>query len=121
MEKKPYRVLEINGQEVSTFVKCMYSANILEVEAGTNGRHGGDAGHGCRTYIRIADKCGSNMEFNVYEEDGEEGPEKGIEIFLGGDCELYTIIEGLKFITRTLEFQDNPSFKENSDWRIKST
>lgn len=43
----------IGGIEVPTYKREVVSANILEVEAGTNGYQGGDGGHGSRTYFRI--------------------------------------------------------------------
>ena len=45
----------VYGKEITTYTREIYSANVLEVEAGTNGFQGGDSGHGSRTYIRIED------------------------------------------------------------------
>ena len=39
----------IGGIEIPTYKREVVSANILEVEAGTNGYQGGDGGHGSRT------------------------------------------------------------------------
>ncbi|MBQ1361777.1 MAG: hypothetical protein IIY43_01860 [Oscillospiraceae bacterium] len=92
---------KIDGMEIPTFTREIISANVLSVEAGTNGFQGGDSGHGSRTYFRITD-CGStDIHVNTHGFDGDEG----FEVFLGGDCELETIIRALKFITKVLEDQ----------------
>ena len=38
----------VYGKEITTYTREIYSANVLEVEAGTNGFQGGDSGHGSR-------------------------------------------------------------------------
>ena len=92
---------KIDGMEIPTFSREIISANVLSVEAGTNGFQGGDSGHGSRTYFRITD-CGStDIHVITHGFDGDEG----FEVFLGGDCELETIIRALKFITKVLEDQ----------------
>ena len=92
---------KIDGMEIPTFTREIISANVLSVEAGTNGFQGGDSGHGSRTYFRITD-CGStDIRVKTQGYDGDEG----FEVFLGGDCELETIIRALKFITKVLEDQ----------------
>ena len=91
----------INGVDVETWEREIIDANILSVEAGTNGYQGGDTGHGCRTYIRISDKCGTDISAKVVK--NRFGDTSGIEIVLGGDAELSTVIEAFKFITKVLE------------------
>ena len=89
-----------DGTEISTYTREVVSANILEVEAGTTGYMGGDSGHGGRTYFCIKD-CGStDMEVRTIV--NKYGC-NGFEVFLGGDCELETMILALKFITKVLE------------------
>lgn len=78
------------------------SANILEVKAGTTGFRGGDSGHGCRTYFSIKDLGGTDIAIYPTRSYGYSGYD-GVEVLLGGDCELSTIIEGLKFIIQVLE------------------
>jgi hypothetical protein len=82
------------------------SANILEIEAGTDGPQGGDSGHGGRTYLRLTNGGATAWKVIVTDETGRaqhtEVP-KDIEIILGGDTELDTFIEGLKFAVGTLE------------------
>ena len=41
------------------------------------------------------------MHVNTHGLEGDEG----VEVFLGGDCELETVIRALKFITKVLEDQ----------------
>ena len=92
---------KIDGVEIPTFTREIISANVLSVEAGTNGFQGGDSGHGSRTYFRIID-CGStDIRVKTHGFDGDES----FEVILGGDCELETIIRALKFITKVLEDQ----------------
>ena len=47
---------------ITTFSRDIYSANVLEIEAGTNGYKGGDTGHGSRTYFRIENAGGTDIE-----------------------------------------------------------
>ena len=91
----------VKGKEVPTFKREIISCNILEVEAGTNGYHGGDTGHGSRTYFRIRDLGSTDITARVLGKYGDEG----IEVSLAGDCELETVIKALKFITKVLEDQ----------------
>jgi hypothetical protein len=69
---------------------------LLSVEAGTNGYQGGDTGHGSRTYIRIQDEGGTDIGARVLLD--SLGYVDGVEIVLGGDAELSTMIEALKFV-----------------------
>ena len=89
-----------DGTEISTYTREVISANILEVEAGTTGYMGGDTGHGGRTYFRIKDCAATDMNVRTFM---DKYGSKGFEVFLGGDCELETMIRALKFITKVLE------------------
>lgn len=91
----------VNNEIVKTRIKQIVSANIIEVEAGTNGYRGGDTGHGSRTYIRIADLGNTDINFRVIPNAGNGS----LIIELGGDRELSTIIKGLKYIIKTLQGQ----------------
>lgn len=91
----------VKGVDIETWEREIIDANILTVEAGTNGYQGGDTGHGSRTYIRISDEGGTDLNARVIKD--RYGDTTGIEIALGGDAELSTIIEAFKFITRVLE------------------
>ncbi len=92
-------IRRIGGIEITTYKREIVSANVLEVEAGTNGYKGGDSGHGSRTYFRIENAGGTDIEAHPIGPYGTDG----IEVTLGGDCELETIIKALKFITKVLE------------------
>lgn len=92
-------IRRVGGIEVPTYKREIVSANVLEVEAGTNGYQGGDTGHGSRTYFRIENEGGTDIQVRPLGRYGDEG----FEVTLGGDCELETIITALKFITKVLE------------------
>lgn len=89
-----------DGTTITTYSREITSANVLEVEAGTTGYCGGDAGHGGRTYFRITDLGGTAMRVN---QTTDRYGDSGFEVTLGGDCELDTMIMALKFITKVLE------------------
>ena len=91
----------IDGTTINTWERDVISCNLLSVEAGTNGYKGGDSGHGSRTYFRIQDEGGTDIE--VKPTHNRWGAVDGFEVMLGGDTELETIIEALKFITHVLE------------------
>lgn len=89
-----------DGTEITTYTRDVVSCNILQVEAGTTGYKGGDTGHGGRTYFRIKDEGGTDINIKPFmDRFGSEG----FEVTLGGDCELETMIRALKFITKVLE------------------
>ena len=96
--KEKHRKLP-DGTEITTYTREILSANVLEVEAGTTGFMGGDTGHGGRTYFRIEDSGGTDIQVRPIGRYADEG----FEVFLGGDCELETTIRALKFITKVLE------------------
>ena len=98
-EIKENRRILPDGTQITTYSRDVVSCNILEVEAGTTGYMGGDTGHGGRTYFRIEDTGGTDIQIHPLGRYADEG----FEVFLGGDCELETIIRALKFITRVLE------------------
>ena len=97
--KENRRTLD-DGTEITTYTREVVSCNILEVEAGTTGYQGGDTGHGGRTYFRIQDEGSTDMNIQT-RSDRYGGSE--VEVILGGDCELETMIRALKFITKVLE------------------
>lgn len=93
----------VDGEEVHTSAVDIWECNGLLVEAGTNGYHGGDAGHGCRTFVSIEDAGGTaiDVKSNAY----WFGGKTGVKIVLGGDSELSTFIKALEFIVETLKTQ----------------
>ena len=88
----------IRGVKIPTFSRVIEGANLLYVEAGTNGFRGGDTGAGSRAYIRIEDLGGTDIVGRPVEPYMD-----GVEIFLGGDSELDTMITGLEFILKVLK------------------
>jgi hypothetical protein len=95
----------VDGSMVEVFSREIYNCNVLGVSAGTTGYCGGDSGHGCRTIIRISDLGGTDLRARVIPRryPAPDNAAEEVEIVLGGDAELQTIIEGLKFILRALE------------------
>ena len=81
--------------------RTLSSANILEVTAATTGYRGGDAGHGCRTIVRIEDRGGTAIKARVIPESIRGNG--GVELTLAGDCELLTLVDGLRFAADALE------------------
>ena len=65
------------------------------------GYQGGDTGHGCRTYLRLSDIGGADMRCRLFDAHGE----RGVEIALGGDAELHTLLEALEFVIHVLKDQ----------------
>lgn len=98
-EIKESRRMLHDGTEITTYSRGITSASCLEVEAGTTGYMGGDAGHGGRTYFRIEDAGGTDISVHPIGRYADEG----FEVTLGGDSELETMIRALKFITKVLE------------------
>lgn len=70
-------------------------ASAFFVTVGTNGEHGGDAGHGSRTYFHL-NSDGASIEIAVTDVG------RGVVIELGGDSELRTFVEALEFAAKTL-------------------
>lgn len=101
----------VDGHEVEVYSREIYNCNILGVSAGTTGYCGGDSGHGCRTIIRITDLGGTDLKAHVTPRTYPSGSADAVEIVLGGDAELETIIEGLEFILQALK--DGRDGKEN--------
>ncbi len=101
----PKHIREIDGYKIVTWERDVTSANILTVETGTNGYQGGDSNHGSRTFVRIEDTDSTNIRCSV--EKDCFGHMNSLEITLGGDTELETFIDALKWIASILEVQTN--------------
>ena len=99
--KEKQKVLP-DGTRITTFTREITGANMLEVEAGTNGFKGGNAEHGSRTYFRITDIGNTDMFVKTSRRPFSNNTES-VEFILGGDCELETIIRALKFVVKVLE------------------
>ena len=89
------RIRNIDRSKVTTWSREIINCNILEVEAGTNGYQGGDSGHGSRTYLRIKDLASTDIRCNVEE---DQFGCNAVEIILGGDAELETMKEALRWM-----------------------
>ena len=90
----------IDEHNIPIISREINSANILHVEAGTNGYHGGDTGHGCRTYFQVVDLGGTDIQVRPVGRNN-----RGFEVVLSGDYELETIIQALGFVVRVLKKQ----------------
>jgi hypothetical protein len=76
------------------------------VTVGTNGYQGGDSGHGGRTYICLEDTGCTDIDarasVNSYDQ-------TKVEMMLGGDSELDSVIEALRWAADKLEeIKNNP-------------
>lgn len=91
--------VNVNGIDVDTYKTEIGDINILEVEAGTTGYCGGDTGHGGRTYFRVSDLASTDMRCRIYSggKQYELGHVSEIEIMFGGDSEMDTFCEALRF------------------------
>ena len=74
--------------------------NTLTVTVGTNGYQGGDSGHGGRTYISIEDTGCTDLNARATINSHDQTK---VEIMLGGDSELDSIIEALRWAADKLE------------------
>lgn len=101
------RKRKVNGKTITTFQQEIVHANILEVEVGTNGPHGGDTGNGGRSYFRLTDLGGTDMTVST----NERGD--SVEIELGGDAELYTFIQALEFAVKILKYKTTDLEEDN--------
>ena len=99
----------VKGEEIETWEREIYDANVLTVEVGTNGYKGGDSGHGSRVYLRFTDEGGTDLNARV--QTTPYGNTTEIEITLGGDAELSTMIKALKFAVKVLKEQSRETGK----------
>ena len=97
------RLRTVEGQKVTTWIRDVTDCNCFAAEAGTNGYQGGDWGHGSRTVLNLRDLGGTDFYCVVHGERYEQPDE--IEIVLGGDSELATVKEVLRWWLNVLEAQ----------------
>ena len=98
------RVRRVDGKDVTTWSRDITDCCCIQAEAGTNGYQGGDWGHGSRVFLRLEDLAGTCF-CNGYD-DVELNDRVGeIVIALGGDSELGTIKEVLRWWLSILEAQ----------------
>ena len=84
---------ELHSSEFGTF-------NTLDVIVATNGYQGGDSGQVGRTYICFEDLCSTDIDAVVSY--GQDTNAK-VEIMLGGDSELDSMIDALRWAADKLE------------------
>lgn len=89
--------------EVAEFV----SANVLEAYAYTTGERGGDAGHGGRTFVMLRNVASTAMSAYAHGDN--------VVIALGGDTELDTFIDALRWMADSLERQRDRAEKITFD------
>ena len=65
-ELTPNSSVVVDGIEIKTYKREITSCNIIEVEVGTTGHMGGDAGHGGRTYLKIRNLSSTDMRPKAY-------------------------------------------------------
>ena len=97
-------VRTVDGQEVTTWTREILDCCCLEVEAGTNGYKGGDAGHGSRVYLRIFDMGDTSFCSKVDHMDLDDRKDEYV-FALGGDAELSAVKEALRWMLSVLEAQ----------------
>lgn len=95
---------------IETYKFTVTGANVISIQVGTTGEQGGDTGHGGRTYLKIEDDASSDMMARTvvkdeYEESDGFIPISSLELRLGGNSELYTLIEALEFAVKVLKSQ----------------
>lgn len=83
----------IDGITIPTHKEEITSCNIIEVEVGTTGHMGGDAGNGGRTYFKIKNLASTYMQPKAY---SDNFGHSWVEVALGGDTELDTFCEALR-------------------------
>ena len=83
----------IKSSKETEIVNC----NILCVKVATNGYCGGDSGYGSRTYFRLEDLSSTDINIRLMNN------KQGVEIMLGGDAELETFIQALRWAADNLE------------------
>lgn len=93
----------IDGERIPVYSKQIALACLVDVTAGTNGFRGGDSGHGCRTYIRVADAGGTDVIRAAV--NSGKASNGALELVLGGDDELRAVIKTCEYIARILKLQ----------------
>lgn len=78
--------------------------NALGVSVTTNGYQGGDSGHGGRTYFSLEDLGSTDIDACVTT--NADGNTK-VEIMFGGDSELDSLIDSLRWAAERLEALKN--------------
>lgn len=91
---------KMDGFEFECFSTDAVHLNILEAAAGAGEDPENNDKWACKTYLRLKDQGGTNMQVNLLK-DGL-GRVDGIELELRGYAELETMIESLEFMKQAL-------------------
>ena len=83
-------VRRVNGSEMRTFSRRVDRRNVIEAEAGTDGK---------KTYIALRDWWRTNIRVHPLGKGGREG----LEIVMNGADELSSVTEALEFVVRVLK------------------
>lgn len=94
-EIKPNSNVTVDGYSIPTHKSDIEDICIAQVEVGTNGYQGGDAGHGCRTYLRLCDIADAYIRVRTNPNEGFKTV-NNVEILMGGDSELKVFYKALK-------------------------
>ena len=96
----------INGERVDTFIRGIIGeSTVMEVEAGTNGYHGGDRENGSRTYLRLT--ALNKVDFFARLKNNDAGQPVGVELCFCGDDGLSNVLKALDFAKQVLTDQLN--------------
>jgi len=93
---------------IRTSQKTFTSANILEVEFGTNCPQGGDAGHNGVTLFRLKDHAGTSTEIRYGGKPIGELSGGDLELVLYGDTECETFMKALRFAVKVYGKKRHP-------------
>lgn len=104
------RGCEANYDEFVTTHEAAFFGSLLSAKAWTTGYHGGDTGHGSHTLFRIARTGSADMKVTTNED------QDMVEVELGGDWELSTIIDALDFISTVLRHEADKSKQVESGY-----
>ena len=86
----------INHERVDTFIRAIAGEDtLLEVEAGTNGFHGGGRQSGSRAYLRLTALNKADLFVRVRSNDA--GQPVSVEICFCGDDGLTALMKALTF------------------------
>ncbi|CAB0855197.1 hypothetical protein FRC0360_00740 [Corynebacterium diphtheriae] len=89
----------VDGRVLACEQLTSVGCSIMTATVGTNGFHGGDGGHGSRTYLRFVEEgCGT---FTIR----HDPRSNTLDIVGYGDDELATLVKVLRFAADTLEAQ----------------
>ncbi len=92
---------ELDGHSFEVYATNIFNCNVLEVAAGAGDDPlDDDAKRSTKSYIRIRDNGGTNMQYKILTDSLNRF--EGIELEFRGGAELDTLIEGLEFMKQAL-------------------